>query len=76
LPSTKYIFSFNLLDSQGCSTPFKTTTVTAAFIGTASAITINPTSVPTNYFVNQFKTCDPTVTYPTAVESAYRNYVY
>jgi hypothetical protein len=69
LPSTKYIISFNLLDSQGCSTPFKTTTVTAAFSGSASAITINPTSgsAPTNYFVNQFKTCDPIVTYPTVV---------
>jgi hypothetical protein len=78
LPSTKYTISFNLLDSQGCSTPFKTTTVTVAFSGTASTITINPTSgsAPTNYFVNQFITCDPTVTYPTAVESAYRNYVY
>jgi hypothetical protein len=79
LPYTKYIISFNLLDSQGCSTNnFKTTSVNVAFFGSNTLITIAPTSgiAPTNYFFNQFKTCDRTVTYPTAVESAYRNYVY
>ncbi len=71
IESTKYLLSFNLLDSQGCATTnFKYTAISSfLLLGSDSTINIAATSgiAPKNYFFNQFKTCDPTITYTTPI---------